>query len=139
MFLIGVLLFLLYLPVKVWYSGKGTLKAILCFILNKIKYQDPSIGTDEELVAKEVSIYITIDGDIVYRFNSNFKKKTAKQLNELFDEIVTSQTKPSISDVNINKYTNELDKMNISIKYKITETKSDELNVKLTATEEFTI
>jgi len=29
--------------------------------------------------------------------------------------------------------------MNISIKYKITETKSDELNVKLTATEEFTI
>ena len=110
-----------------------------CFILNKIKYQDPSIGTDEELVAKEVNIYITIDGDIVYRFNYNFKKKPAKQLNELFDEIVTNQTKPSISDVNINKYTNELDKMDITIIYKSNEKESDELNVKLTATEEFTI
>ena len=98
------------------------------------------VGTDEELVAKEVSIYITIDGDIVYRFNSNFKKKTAKQLNELFDEIVTRIgiaisliiifTTENIKPIDVYRGKTEL---------KITETKSDELNVKLTATEEFTI
>ena len=109
-----------------------------CFILNKIKYQDPSIGTDEELVAKEVSIYITIDGDIVYRFNSNFKKKTAKQLNELFDEIIVNNNEPSHYEANLLKYTDKLNSCKLKIEYKTNEKEKNELNIKLLVTERFT-
>lgn len=109
-----------------------------CFILNKIKYQDPSIGTDNPILAKEVNVYVLIDSQIVYTFNTFQKRKKSSNLNDLFNEIITNINTPNKYESNFSKYANKLDNCELRIKYKGDDEENNEINIKLVAKEQFT-
>lgn len=108
------------------------------FILNKIKYQGSSIGTEEPISVQEATIFLTINEDIIYMFNKEQNKKDNDDINELLTKLINDINDYKCYDVSLSEYEEYLEDSIIVVKYKNKKGENKRIDIKLSVNQQFT-
>lgn len=108
------------------------------FILNKFEYQGSDIGPADAIYAKEATLFLMVQENIIYQVNIKSKGNKICDINEILMDLTENINEHKKIENNLMDYEEHFDNIQIRIKYKNKKDENQEIDIKISTKQLFT-
>lgn len=106
-------------------------------LINKLSYQENNRGTPKEIYAKSLKIYLMINSDTLYKYETEFENNKKQKLSDLINEIDLTNSDFYNTEVDLSKLEGNFESVILKISYVDEDNNSGELDAKMQLKERF--
>lgn len=107
-------------------------------IINNLKYQDFNNGTKEVIKTNNLTMYLMIDSEIIYKLSCQNEKNNYYEINELFLYLLDNENYTATTKQDLLKYESRITDSYIRINYTTKARKDENIDIKISLKKIFT-